>query len=74
MLATMLPSTVFANGWLLAKLCLLAVYVVLGTLALRRGRTPALRRGCFVAALAVFAAMLAIARSHQPFAGLHLPG
>jgi uncharacterized membrane protein SirB2 len=68
MLATMLPSAVFANGWLLAKLSLLACYVGLGTVALRRGRSPAVRRACFVAALAVFAAMLAIARTHHPLA------
>ena len=70
MLATMLPSAVFANGWLVSKLCLLVFYVLLGTLALRRGRTPALRRICFLAALAVFATMFATARTHQPLAGL----
>jgi uncharacterized membrane protein SirB2 len=66
MLATMLPAAVFANGWLLAKLALLPLYVVLGTFALKRARTPAGRRACFVAAIAVFACMLAIARTHQP--------
>ena len=70
MLATMLPSAMFANGWLVAKLSLLVVYVALGTHALRRGRSPTVRRACFVAALLVFGTMLAIARSHHPFAGL----
>lgn len=72
MLATMLPGAVFANGWLLAKVSLLACYVGLGTFALKRGRRPAVRRACFAGALAVFCAMLAIARTHQPFAGLFL--
>jgi uncharacterized membrane protein SirB2 len=70
MLATMLPSAMFANGWLLAKLLLLPVYVVLGVFALRRARTPAARRACFVAALLVYGCMLAIARAHHPLGPL----
>ena len=66
MLLTILPGAVFANGWLAVKLVLLVVYVVLGTLALRRGRTPAARRACYVAALLVFGLMLTVARTHQP--------
>ena len=68
MLVTMLPHAVFANGWLLAKLSLLVFYVVLGSFALKRGRTPALRRACFIAALVVFGCMIAIARTHHPLA------
>ncbi len=70
LLATILPAAMFANGWLLAKLGLLPVYVLLGTLALKRGRTPAIRRACFLAALFVFAGMLAIARTHHPLGPL----
>lgn len=66
MLVTMLPSAVFANGWLATKLVLLVVYIGLGTFALKRGRTPRVRATCYVLALAVFAAMLAIARAHHP--------
>ena len=74
MLLTMLPHAVFANGWLLVKLGLLVGYVLLGTFALKRGRTPALRRACFVAALTTFACMLAVARTHHPLGPLHLLG
>ena len=70
MLATMLPAAMFANGWLFAKLLLLPLYVVLGSFALKRGRSAASRRACFVAAIAVFCGMLAIARSHQPLGPL----
>jgi uncharacterized membrane protein SirB2 len=66
MLATMLPPAMFANGWLLAKLLLLPVYVVLGSFALKRARTPGARLACYVAALAVFATMAGIARAHHP--------
>jgi uncharacterized membrane protein SirB2 len=70
MLATMLPAAVFANGWLVAKLSLLVFDVGFGTLALKRGQTPAVRRASFAAALLVFACMVATARTHLPFAGL----
>jgi uncharacterized membrane protein SirB2 len=66
MLVAVLPSAVFANGWLWAKLGLLVVYVGLGTFALKRGRTPRARRVCFIAALLVFGAMYTIARAHHP--------
>lgn len=66
MLATLLPSAMFANGWLTVKLLLLVVYVALGSFALKRGRSPETRRNCFVAAIIVFAFMLTVARTHQP--------
>ncbi len=71
MLLTMLPAALFANGWLATKLVLLVVYVVLGSLALKRARSPGLRTGCFVAALVVYVAMLGIARMHHPLGWLH---
>ena len=40
MLLTILPGAMFANGWLAMKMVLLVVYVVLGTLALKRARSP----------------------------------
>ena len=70
MLVAMLPSGVFANHWLTAKLVLLLVYVALGSLALKRGRSARVRAICFVAALSVFAAMVGIARTHQPLGWL----
>jgi uncharacterized membrane protein SirB2 len=72
MLVTILPRAMFANGWLAAKLVLLVVYVVLGSHALKRGRTPGVRRTCYVLALAVFATMLGIARAHHPLGWLHI--
>jgi uncharacterized membrane protein SirB2 len=74
MLFTMLPHAMFANGWLLAKLCLLPAYVVLGTYALKRARTPRVRLCCWLAALAVYATMLGIARMHHPTGWLRLMG
>lgn len=60
----------FAVAWLQAKLVLLLVYIVLGTFALKRARRRGTKALCFAAALLAFAAMLAVARTHHPFAGL----
>jgi len=66
MLATMLPSAMFANGWLLEKIILLVVYIVLGSFALKRGRSRKSRALFFVAAVSVFAFMISVARMHHP--------
>ena len=70
MLLTLLPWSMFANGWLLVKITLVVAYVVLGVFALRRGRTPRTRAACYVAALLVFAAIYSIARAHHPLGAL----
>ena len=69
-LLTMLPAAVFANHWLALKLVLLVGYVVLGSLALKRARSAAMRALCYAAALGVYGAMFGIARTHQPLAWL----
>lgn len=63
---TILPAALFANGWPLLKPTLLVAYVGHGTFALKRGRTGALRRACFVSALVVFAGMFLIVRTRDP--------
>ena len=66
LLLAILPSSVYSNGWLWLKLTLLVVYIGLGTLALKRGRTANIRRGCFVAAVAIYLCVYFIARTHDP--------
>jgi uncharacterized membrane protein SirB2 len=56
----------FATPWLLTKIALLLLYIVLGTLALKRARTPLVRRYCFVAALLCYGFMLSVALTHSP--------
>jgi uncharacterized membrane protein SirB2 len=63
------------HGWLTAKVCLLVVYIVLGSLALKRARTPRQRAWCYAAAIAVYLFIVGIARAHDPLGILHaLPG
>jgi len=66
LLVIILPASVYGNGWLPVKLVLLVIYIVLGTFALKRGRTARVRLICFISALLVFACMYAIARMHHP--------
>ena len=60
----------FATPWLLTKIVLLFLYIALGTMALKRARTPQLRRYCFVAALLCFGFMLSVALTHSPLGAL----
>lgn len=66
MLATILHQYPFVHGWLTAKILLLVVYIVLGSYALKRGRTRSVRMGCWLTALATFLLIISIARAHHP--------
>jgi len=73
MLTTVIHQFPFAVDWLTAKVVLLVAYVVLGSIALKRGRTKAIRVATFVAALATVGYLVTVARAHHPlgiFAGL----
>ena len=52
--------------WLGLKLALLVVYIVLGSFALKRGRTRGQRLVFFIAALAVVLGMVGIALARHP--------
>jgi uncharacterized membrane protein SirB2 len=60
----------FTTPWLLTKIALLLVYIVLGTLALKRARTLRVRQYCFVAALLCYGFMLTVALTHSPMGAL----
>jgi uncharacterized membrane protein SirB2 len=66
MLMTIVHQYPFVQAWLTVKVLLLLVYVVLGSFALKRGRTRALRIGCWLGALAVYLFIVTVARTHHP--------
>ncbi len=66
MLAYLSGQTPWGQAWLGAKLGALLLYIVLGTLALKRGKTKAVRRTASVLALLVFLYIGAVAISKQP--------
>ena len=53
--------------WLLAKLIGLFVYIVLGSIALHRGRTMKARALAFAGALSAFGYIVAVALTRNPF-------
>lgn len=69
-LAMVLAVSPFHDAWLAAKIGALIAYIVLGSVALRRGRTKRQRAIAFAAALCVITYILAVAvtRSPRPWA------
>lgn len=52
--------------WILAKIVLLLLYIGVGTIAIKRGRTPLQRAIAAVAAVALFIYIVGVAISHNP--------
>ncbi len=55
----------FVTGWLTAKVTALAVYIVLGSIALKHGSSKSIRIIAWFFALAVFAYIIAVAVTRQ---------
>lgn len=69
-LAVRIGQYPFVEPWLTAKMLGLVAYIVLGSVALKAGRTRAIRATAFVAALALFAYLVGVARSRHPLSWL----
>jgi uncharacterized membrane protein SirB2 len=70
MLMTVLHQYPIAQPWLTVKVTLVVIYIILGSFALKRARTRALRLTCWIGALVVFGFIITIARSHDPLGAL----
>jgi len=55
----------FVQSWLTAKVLALLAYIVLGMIALKRGKTASIRLMAFIAALLVFSYIVAVAITRQ---------
>jgi uncharacterized membrane protein SirB2 len=55
----------FVQNWLTAKVLALVAYIVLGTIALKRGKTKGIRTFALLAALATFAYIVAVALTRR---------
>jgi uncharacterized membrane protein SirB2 len=66
MLTSVIRQYPFATGWLTMKVALLVLYIVLGNIALKRGRTRRIRIAAFVAALLTVGFLFTVARAHHP--------
>jgi uncharacterized membrane protein SirB2 len=56
----------FVQPWLTAKVLALLLYILLGTVAIRRGRTRRVRIVAWILALLVFGYIVAVARTRDP--------
>ncbi len=65
-LALLLGVNTFSQPWLLAKITGLVAYIILGTIALKRGPTMQVRIVAFVAALLAFAYIVGAAVTKSP--------
>ena len=65
-LVVMIELPLLQSGWLLAKLAGLAIYIGLGMIALRFGRSAEVRMLAFVAAVATFAYITGVAVTKSP--------
>lgn len=65
-LAWAIGQVPFVHGWVTAKVIALLAYIVLGSVALRRGRTRATRAAALVAALAAVAYIVSVALTRDP--------
>lgn len=66
MLTIIIHQYPFVHAWLTVKVLLLVVYIGLGSVALKYGRSKPIRITAYVAALAVFLFIISVARSHDP--------
>lgn len=69
-LAVRLQLGLTSAPWLAVKLGLIALYVLCGSLALKRGRTACVRRWSALAALLLFGCIVAVARTRDPLGPL----
>lgn len=63
LMARQFPLT---HAWLTAKLLALLVYIALGLVALRYGRTKGVRAAAWIGALVVFFYIVSVALRHDP--------
>ncbi len=70
-LAVLIQQYPLVHGWLTAKFFALILYIVLGTFALKRGKTQGQRIAAWVAALLVFGYMVSVALTHDPLPFIH---
>lgn len=65
-LAMQLSISPLSSPWLMAKIIALLLYILLGTLALKRGRTRMIRLAAWLSAQLVFLYIVSVALTHSP--------
>jgi len=71
-LAFMLSFSPLSSTWLMAKIVALLLYILIGTIALKRGRTKKIRLAAWLSAQLVFIYIVTVALTHNPLPWLTL--
>ena len=61
----------FVDAWLTAKVFGLVLYILLGSVALKHGKSKTIRVSAWLAALVVFAYIVLVAKQHNPLPFIH---
>jgi uncharacterized membrane protein SirB2 len=72
MLATLLSISPLSSSWLMAKIIALLLYILLGTIAIKRGKTRKTRLAAWLAAQLVFIYIVTVALTHNAMPWLTL--
>ena len=70
-LAFIIRQYPFVDAWLTAKFFGLVLYILLGTIALKYGKSITIRMVAWFTALAVFAYIVLVAKQHNPLPFIH---
>jgi uncharacterized membrane protein SirB2 len=70
MLMTALHQFPFVQSWLTVKVLLVVIYIVLGSFALKRGRTQRVRLACAGGAILVYGMVISVALTHHPLGAI----
>ena len=70
MLTTIIQQYPFVQGWLTVKVLALVAYIILGSIAIRRGRSKPIRLAALLAAMAIFGFIYSVARAHHVLGAL----
>lgn len=65
-LAILLSISPLSNAWLMAKIIALLLYIFLGTIAIKRGKTRVIRLAAWLGAQLVFIYIVTVALTHNP--------
>lgn len=69
-MVVMMSLSLGAETWLIAKIVALIVYIIIGTIAIKRGKTKTVRTVAWVLAMSVFVYIYLVAKSHSAMLGL----
>lgn len=73
-LAYLLRFSPLEQPWLMAKILALFVYILFGSVALKRGKTKAIRLGAFIGALVALVYIVLVALTKSATVGIQVAG